>query len=137
MSTLDDPGEWDVTVDDVEAATTADEPATVFANVGEFVTQHLAVLYARPVGPQAAHRWSPRWWECAEAISRLEALWRAWEALRQEPALGMSVWWRDHADHHMGILLSPDGPFRGSDAQNAKGQPLPCERPPTGLFGGS
>lgn len=23
----------------------------------------------------------------------------------------MSVRWRDHADHHMGVLLSPVGPF--------------------------
>lgn len=25
----------------------------------------------------------------------------------------MSIWWRDHADHHMGVLLSADGPFKG------------------------
>ena len=139
MSTVDDPGEWDVVIDD---GVTPNQPAaspevtTVFATVGEFVGEHLAVLYARPVGPQAPYRWSPRWWENAEAISRLESVWRAWEALRQEPAFGMSTWWRDHADYHMGILLSADGPFRTSDAQNTKGSPLPCEPPPTGLFGG-
>ncbi|WP_261620660.1 DUF4913 domain-containing protein [Pseudarthrobacter equi] len=25
----------------------------------------------------------------------------------------MTVWWRDHAAHHMSVLLSTDGPFRG------------------------
>lgn len=24
---------------------------------------------------------------------------------------GMSVWWRDHAEHHMAILTDPDRPF--------------------------
>ncbi|WP_370460793.1 DUF4913 domain-containing protein [Pseudarthrobacter sp. GA104] len=49
--------------------------------------------------------WCPRWWNRPEAISRLEALWRAWEHLRLDGATGMTVWWRDHATHHMGILL--------------------------------
>ncbi|WP_216666160.1 DUF4913 domain-containing protein [Actinomyces faecalis] len=26
---------------------------------------------------------------------------RSWEHPRQDPATGMSVWLRDHADHHM------------------------------------
>lgn len=46
----------------------------------------------------------------------------------------MSTWRRDHADYHMGILLSADGPIRGSDAQNTKGAPLCCEPPPLHLF---
>lgn len=46
----------------------------------------------------------------------------------------MSTWWRDHADFHMGMLLSVDGPFRSSDAQNTRGAPLPCDPPPAGLF---
>lgn len=33
-------------------------------------------------------------------------------ALRQDPTTGISVWFRDHADHHMAVLLDPDsGPF--------------------------
>lgn len=47
----------------------------------------------------------------------------------------MSLWWRDHADHHMGVLLSADGPFKGckpvtgGHAAN-KLKVLPCEPPP-------
>jgi hypothetical protein len=33
--------------------------------------------------------------------------------LRLDGSTGMSVWWRDHADHHMGVLLSADGLFKG------------------------
>lgn len=46
----------------------------------------------------------------------------------------MSVWWRDHADHHMGILLSADGPFKGCKPVNGgraadKLKALPCAPP--------
>lgn len=36
----------------------------------------------------------------------MEALWRAWEHLRLDGATGISVWWKDHADHHMSVLLA-------------------------------
>ena len=70
---------------------------------------------------------------------RLEALWRSWEFLRRDPSTGMSVWLRDHADHHMSVLMDPDGPFAGADATAEAnhcrhGEPLPYERPPEGLF---
>ncbi|MCU1531289.1 MAG: hypothetical protein JWO49_860 [Arthrobacter sp.] len=79
------------------------------------------------------------WWKHEEAISRLEALWRAWKFLRLDGSTGISVWWRDHADHHMGVLLSADGPFKGCNpvagghAAN-KLKALPCDSPPKGLF---
>ncbi len=68
---------------------------------------------------------------------RLEALWRAWEHLRQDPATGMSVWWRDHPNHHMTVLMSPEGPFadaEGDTNQNKAGEPLPYVEPPEGMF---
>ena len=74
------------------------------------------------------------WWRSAEAISRLDALWRAWENLRLDGTTGMSVWWRDHADHHMAILMDPDGPFAGSTDACGRGEPLPYTPPPEGLF---
>ncbi|MEJ7784942.1 MAG: DUF4913 domain-containing protein [Solirubrobacteraceae bacterium] len=36
-------------------------------------------------------------------MSRLEALWRSWEYLRLDGNLGISVWMRDHLDHHMAV----------------------------------
>ncbi|MET9311019.1 DUF4913 domain-containing protein [Kribbella sp. NPDC003505] len=70
-------------------------------------------------------------------MSRLDALWRAWEYLRQDEGLGMSVWWREHADHHMTYLLDPDGPFRSCrNDQHAEvpNQPVPNAVPPAGVF---
>ena len=117
--------------DDVEA------PELFYPNVAEFVRDKLATTYRRQLNVQGGVTWCPQWWKHAEAISRLEALWRAWEFLRLDGTTGMSVWWRDHADHHMSVLLSADGPFKGcspDDGHRSKLVPLPCDDPPEGLF---
>lgn len=112
-------------------------PPLYYGSVDEFVRLYLRLVYRRRV--DGRHRcWAGRWWEYEEAIIRLEALWRAWEHLRLDPATGMSVWWRDHADHHMPVLLDPDGPFsdatEGEENTNRRGDPLPYVAPPEGLF---
>lgn len=115
------------------------EPQLYFGSVDEFVRDYLVTAYRRRVDGQRT-LWAADWWNYDEAVIRLEALWRSWEALRLDPATGMSVWWRDHADHHMNVLLSSDGPFaavgEGADRVNTneKGQPLPYEAPPAGMF---
>ena len=92
-------------------------------------------MYRRKVGPQSQHRWAAEWWQSAEAISRLESLWRSWEHLRLEGTTGMSVWWLQHADPQMRVLMDPDGPFAMSEDENKRGEPLPYVPPPPGLFG--
>ncbi|EOR69980.1 hypothetical protein JCM3263A_18750 [Thermobifida fusca] len=95
----------------------------------EFVREVILPMYQRKVGPRSSRRWSAEWWRSAEAVSRLDALWRAWEHLRLDGALGMSTWWRDHADYHMNILFPPDGPFGRSEDENKPGAPLPYTPP--------
>jgi hypothetical protein len=111
-------------------------PQPYFADVDVFVREYLAPTYCRSLeGSQRA--WCPEWWRHAEAINRLEALWRAWEHLRLDPATGMSVWWRDHADHQMAALLAPDGPFKGCGTgrgHQPRSSPLPVSAAPPGLF---
>ncbi|WP_422117706.1 DUF4913 domain-containing protein [Brachybacterium sp. UNK5269] len=123
-----------------EPATGEDEekpPELVYGSVDEFVREYLRHVYRRQTSD---HRvWAARWWEYDEAVIRLEALWRAWEHLRLDPSTGMSVWWRDHADHHMAVLMDPEGPFAsaeryGDENEALKGAPLPYEAPPEGLF---
>ncbi|SDS71756.1 DUF4913 domain-containing protein [Microlunatus soli] len=108
-----------------------------FGSVDEFVRDYLRHMYKRRIDGRN-RVWSARWWEVGEAIVRLEALWRSWEYLRQDPSTGMSVWWRDHADYHLAILLSPDGPFAETadepENTNRRGDPLPYLPPPEGLF---
>ncbi len=115
------------------AAPTA-PPGLHYRSVDEFVRGLVVPVFRRNVGPRAEARWSARWWESAEAIMRLEAMWRAWEALRHDPATGVSDWLRDHADHHLAVLLSPAGPFARSQDEAKATDPLPYERPPNGLF---
>ena len=70
-----------------------------------------------------------------EAVARVAALWRAWEHLRLDPATGMSIWWRDHADHHMRVLMDPHGPFYKCDMQKHRDPDhLEPKKAPTGWF---
>lgn len=62
-----------------------DEPRLYFCCLPEFVDTFLLDTYRRAVG-SAARTWCPQWWRHAEAIVRLEALWRSWEHLRLDPA---------------------------------------------------
>lgn len=120
--------------EDHEAAEPA-PPELYYGSVDEFVRELLIKTYRRRIDGRGSGRvWSAEWWRSAEAISRLDALWRAWENLRLDGTTGMSVWWRDHADHHMAILMDPDGPFAGSTDSCGRGEPLPYTSPPEGLF---
>lgn len=127
----------DLRDEEEEAAEVAvSEDARLFyGSADEFFRERLRFMYTRRVGPgNASFRWSARWWQIPEALARIDALWRTWEHFRQDGATGSSVWWRDHADHHMPILLSPEGPFAKSEDKNQPGEPLPYEPPPPGLF---
>lgn len=105
-----------------------------YGSTNEFVREHLRHVYKRKINGSTLF-WSPRWWASAEAIARLEALWRAWEHLRLDPSTGPSVWWRDHADHHMSVLMSSAGPFsKEVDVKATILEPLPHEEPPPELF---
>lgn len=114
------------------------EPTLYYGSVDEFVREYLRLVYRRRIDGRGQHRvWAAEWWRYDEAVIRLEALWRAWEQLRQDPSTGMSVWWRDHADHHMAVLFDPEGPFgRVEGEQNTckAGDPLPYVAPPDGMF---
>ena len=105
-----------------------------YGSVDEFVREVIVPIYRRKVSGRGSRRWSAEWWRSAEAVSRLEGLWRSWEHLRQDGATGMSTWWRDHADYHMNALFDPDGPFGASEDENKAGHPLPYSPPPPGLF---
>ncbi len=124
-----------------EAASTLQPPATdvaevepAFRNVEAFVGVYLAHVVERRLasGPTSGMNWCPRWWAHPEAISRLYALWRAWETLRiSDPQTGMSIWWRDHLDPHLAALAAEYGPFsRCSPGKHTEPRPLPVEQAP-------
>lgn len=120
--------------DDVASLPAA--PTTYYPSVDVFVSAWLTQTYRRHLSNRA-RIWCPQWWRHGEAIARLEALWRAWEDLRRDPGTGMSVWFRDHADVHMRVLMDPEGPFRGcrvDEGHVAELAPLPLDEPPEGTF---
>lgn len=85
---------------------------TYYPNLLAFMTGLLLPVYRRSLSGSAT-AWCSQWWRHGEAIVRLEAVWRAWEHLRADPHLGVSVWLLNHADPHMAVLLSAEGPFKG------------------------
>ena len=87
-----------------------DEPIVpFFGSLLEFVVEHFGPVYARNTSPTV--RWCASWWDHAEAIYRLEALWRSWELYRLEPRLGIASWLREFLDPQLRELTSPTGPF--------------------------
>lgn len=108
-------------------------PEPVFRNVEEFVRLRFLPVYVRPEGGQ--FRWCKEWWRHAEAVSRFQSLWHAWEVLRWEAGTGMAIWYRDHLDFQMGILLGDNGPFREcTSRRHQEPRPLAADPAPEGWF---
>ncbi|GAA4968832.1 DUF4913 domain-containing protein [Kineococcus glutinatus] len=86
-----------------------DDETVVYPDLASWVSGFFAPTFARAVGGEA--RWCARWAEHREAVYRLQALWRAWEALRTDARTGHALWLRDHLDPQLAVLLSARGPF--------------------------
>lgn len=115
-------------------ASAAEEPRLYYGSTDEFIREYLRHIYKRKIDGHHTF-WAPQWWRSAEAIARLEAMWRAWEHLRLDPSTGPSVWWLDHADPHMRVLMHSTGPFsKDLNTRSSLTDPLPYEAPPDGLF---
>jgi len=112
------------------------EPVLDYNSVYEFYEGIVApILRDRHIDPRSGLRWCKRWWDYPEAMMRLDALWRSYEHLRQDPATGISVWFRDHFDVHMAVLTSQHGPFGKSRDVAERGDYPPYEQPPDAARG--
>ena len=96
-------------------------PKLVYPSLDVWMEEHFGKLIHRNLNSSAV-RWCPLWWRHPEAVSRLTALWRAWEHLRLDPALGLSTWWLHHADPHLAQLMRPDGPFERCSVKDGHGK---------------
>jgi hypothetical protein len=111
------------------AAEHAEEAEPVYERLEDFVTGHFIPLIHRPLGGE--FRWCAQWWRHAEAISRLTAVWHAWEALRRQPGTGIGLWYRDHLDHQIPQLLGARGPFfQCSEDEHIEPRRLRTDPPP-------
>lgn len=122
-------------LEDAEAE--PDLPPRAFPHLAAFVEQWFAEIGWLDVEGNT-RIWCPEWWKHSAAIVRLEAIWRAFENLRQDPALGGSTWLKDHADYHMAVLFDPNGPFKGCSISRghdaARNRVLPVKPAPADLF---
>ena len=111
-----------------------DEPVSPFYDsLLEFVNDGFAPVFCRTTSPTM--RWCASWWDHAEAIYRLEALWRTWELYRLEPRLGIASWLRDYLDPQLHALTSPTGPFaQCTDDRHTPARPLRTAQPPAHYF---
>jgi hypothetical protein len=95
--------------DQAPAAKSAAPIKLRFPNVEAWAYGMFLPMFGWRIDGQRWH-WCPQWWRHAEAIWRLELLWRSWEVSRQH-ATGMSNW-SVEVDRHLRELLGDDGPFR-------------------------
>ena len=106
-------------------------PATVaepmYDTLDGWVGEYFAPTFTRPIGGEI--RWCTQWAEHAEAVTRLEALWRSWETLRLDPAVGMATWLTNYLDPQLAALLSRSGTFAQCQPDRHSIQaPLPVSR---------
>jgi hypothetical protein len=105
----------------------------VYQGVEEWVTRQFLPIFRRPLGGE--YRWCRQWWQHAEAITRLTALWHAWEALRLQPGTGMATWLREHLDHQLPLLLGRAGPFaQCSEDEHIEPRQAEADPAPFGLW---
>lgn len=86
------------------------EFALQFPDLESWVNGFFVLTFARP-GREIC--WCERWWDHPEAVLRLDALWRTWEAAALDPVRGVADWLRDYLDPGLSVLLSAAGPFGG------------------------
>jgi hypothetical protein len=99
-----------------------------FDDVQVFVEQLIAPAYARELRDADTHaKWCPRWHEHPAAAWRLNALWRAWQALPDDDPDALCAWWLSRADPIMAALTDPvHGPFTGcGPTRHHQPRPLP------------
>lgn len=118
----------------------ADElPAPAFTRVQDFVERYLCEVVNRKIDPKPGHglSWDPHWWRHQGVVSRLTALWWAFEDARATPddPAAMSNWWLRHCDPTLRVLLDGEtGPMSGADEEGTwRGHgPLTADEPPEG-----
>lgn len=110
-----------------------EENEPVYDSLEEWVQFYFLPMFRRVEGGE--NKWCRQWWRHSEAIARLDALWRSWESLRLDEQTGMSVWFRDHADHHVPLVMSQNGPFRQcAGERHRESDPLNADWAPEGWW---
>ena len=90
-----------------------DVPTLVYHDSIEWFEQYWCYVYRRETSTRSP-LWCEEWWKHPEALTRIELMWRSWEAARQSDSMtGVAAWMVNIADPMMAQLLSPEGTFKG------------------------
>lgn len=137
---MTDWNEADDAVDGADHEPTAvetDQAQLYFGSVDEWIREFLLPISKRPINGRN-RVCASRWLEYPEAVARLDAIWRTWEYLRQDPHARHERAVARPRRYHLAVLMDPDGPFANADDTPAntcrRGEPLPYEAPPPDLF---
>jgi len=95
--------------DDAVRRVQDDEIPERFCDVEDFVAHFMSVVIERRLG--GGRLWCAKWWKHPEAVNRLWALWRAYEAFRAQGGTALSAWWIYHVDSHLSVVMGESGPF--------------------------
>ena len=108
-----------------ESGEPPDRPAPVepvYPTLDQWVEDYFLATFHRHPGGE--FRWCHQWHDHPEAVTRLEALWRAWEVLRLDPGLGIATWLTHHLDPQLPILMGRAGPFAScTTSRHGTGEP--------------
>lgn len=114
-----------------------EKPVQRFASLPVFVEEYVVPNWVHKLGDNYAGRWCSHWWEHPEAVTRLSAVWEAFEVMRLEPPPSLSTWIKDHLDAHMAALTALHGVFHNCDVGrhiHEPRRPWETEHPPEGMF---
>ncbi|WP_063763160.1 DUF4913 domain-containing protein [Streptomyces sp. NRRL WC-3742] len=106
----------------------------LFTSLDSFVREYLVVMLAEHHDGRRG-TWCRQWWRHPDAVARLATMWRSFEYLSADAALGLSTWWTQHADPHLAVLRDPDtGAFAGCAGGHVDPEPLPVDPAPDELM---
>lgn len=114
-----------------------DGPVQRFASLPVFVVEYVVPNWVHKLGESYGGRWCSQWWEHPEAVTRLSALWEAFEVMRNEPPPSLSTWIKDHLDAHMAALTQIHGVFHNCDVNrhvHESKEAWETGTPPEGMF---
>ena len=84
-------------------------PEPEFTELEDWLAEYFLPMFRRTLGGE--YRWCRQWWRHGEAISRLTALWHAWEVLRIQPGTGIAHLVPRAPRPPAPVLLGARGPF--------------------------
>lgn len=92
--------------------TDAAAPELLYPDAPTWFEDYLSYLYRRDLG-RSTTLWCERWFDHPEALTRIQILWRSWEAGRQDDTMtGPATWLVNIADPMMHELISTEGTFK-------------------------